>query len=208
MAGVTWYRILYIVSDFIGSNVAWFIFNLFRYYTLPYNYDSLTLSDYYMMDRVLFGQFVFPTMMVGLFALSGFYNEVYFKSRTGNLVNSVGVSLLGAIIIFFIALFNDSISDRIKSYEMVLMLWLLMSAVTFTPRWLINRSIYNKIRNKEISFGTLIVGISDKAVKLSQELTKKYPDMGFNVLGFVDDSDQGRHSGEIRRHGAANSASA
>lgn len=191
-------RCVYILSDFIAGNVAWSLFNLIRYYTLPYNYSSMTLSAYYSMPMVLLGQFIFPAMMVVLFAVSGFYNEVFFKSRVENIINTFGVSLLGSIIIFFVALFNDSIDDRLKNYEMVAILWMLMGILTLVPRLTISQSVARRIRLRKISFNTLIVGLSPKAFALADDLGHRYPDMGFNIVGFVDD-----HSGDVSQSSEA-----
>ncbi len=180
-------RCIYILSDFVTGNLAWFLFNLIRYYTLPYNYSSMSLSMYYAMPMVLLGQLIFPLLMIALFAVSGFYNEVFFKSRVENIVNTFGVSLLGSIIIFFVALFNDSIDDRLKNYEMVAILWMLIGLLTLIPRLFITFSVSSRIKSRKISFNTLIVGISPKALSLADDLGYKYPDMGFNIVGFVDD---------------------
>lgn len=184
-------RYIYILSDFVTGNVAWFLFNLIRYYTLPYNYSSMSLSTYYAMPMVLLGQIVFPLMMIGFFAVSGFYNEVFFKSRVENIVNTFGISLFGSIVIFFVALFNDSIDDRLKNYEMVAILWMLIGVLTLIPRLCITHRMACRIKSRKKSFDTLIVGLSPKAFSLAEDLGFRYPDMGFNIVGFVDD-----HSGD------------
>ncbi len=187
MSGTIRQRCAYIVSDYVAGNIAWFLFNLIRYYTLPYNYSSMSLEMYYTMPMVLLGQIIFPMMMVGLFAVSGFYNEVFFKSRVENIINTFGISLLGAFVIFFVALFNDSIDDRLRNYEMVAILWMLISLLTLIPRLILTRRVARRIRSRKVSFNTLIVGLSPKAFSLADDLDNRYPDMGFNIVGFVDD---------------------
>lgn len=194
MSDTTRQRYVYILSDFVAGNVAWFLFNLIRYYTLPYNYSSMSLPMYYSMPMVLLGQFIFPVMMVVLFAISGFYNEVFFKSRVENIINAFGVSLLGSIVIFFVALFNDSIDDRLKNYEMVAMLWMLIGILTLVPRLIITLSVARRIKSRKIFFNTLIVGLSPKAFSLADDLGNRYHDMGFNIVGFVNDHSDGPSS--------------
>ncbi len=178
-------RIYYILSDFLGCNAALAVFNIIRYYTLPLNASTPSLTDYYQYPMVVAGQIFFPIMMVILYALSGFYNEVYFKSRASNVVNTLGISLLGTIIVFFIALYNDSIDDRLRNYEMVAVLFLLFFTFTLIPRWIITNITIKRVKNKAVYFNTLIVGISEKAKDLANELNTRYPTMGFNVVGFV-----------------------
>lgn len=186
MSDSTCQRCIYILSDFVAGNVAWFLFNLIRYYTLPYNYSSMSLPMYYAMPMVLLGQFIFPLMMIALFAVSGFYNEVFFKSRVENIVNTFGISLLGSIVIFFVALFNDSIDDRLKNYELVAILWMLIGLVTLFPRLIITHTVARRIKDRKISFNTMIVGLSPKALSLAEDLAHRYTDMGFNIIGFVN----------------------
>lgn len=180
-------RIEFIVSDFLASNAALAVFNLIRYNTLPLNASVYSLSDYYLYPMVVAGQIFFPIMMVILYALSGFYNEVYFKSRTSVIVNTIGISFIGTIIVFFVALYNDSIDDRLRNYEMVIVLLLLFSVLIMTPRMVIVNKIIDKIKHKAIYFNTLIVGVSGKARTLANELDTRYNRMGFNVVGFVSE---------------------
>lgn len=186
-------RVYYILSDFLGCNAALAVFNIIRYYTLPLNAFTPSLTDYYHYPMVVIGQIFFPIMMVILYSLSGFYNEVYFKSRASNVVNTLGISLIGTIIVFFVALYNDSIDDRLRNYEMVAVLYLLFSVFTLIPRWIITNITIARVKNKAIFFNTLIVGVSEKAKDLANELNTRYPTMGFNVVGFVSE-----HSDKIK----------
>lgn len=186
-------RVYYILSDFLGCNAALAVFNIIRYYTLPLNAFTPSLTDYYHYPMVVIGQIFFPIMMVILYSLSGFYNEVYFKSRASNVVNTLGISLIGTVIVFFVALYNDSIDDRLRNYEMVAVLYLLFSVFTLIPRWIITNITISRVKNKAIFFNTLIVGVSEKAKDLANELNTRYPTMGFNVVGFVSE-----HSDKIK----------
>lgn len=190
-------RIRYIVSDYLAGNVAWCLFNLIRYYTLPSNYSSWSLESYLLSTVVVSGQFLFPLLMTGLYALSGYYNQVFRKSRVSNFINTYGVALLGALAIYFIALFNDAIDDRLKNYEMVAILWMLIGTCAFIPRVLITRHAYRMIASRKVSFSTLIVGTGAKAEKLERELMSKCSTMGFDVVGYIDDGISGTVPGHI-----------
>lgn len=182
-------RIKYIVSDLIACNAAWSIFNVIRYYSLPVNYNEMSLQTYYSMHVVLVGQIVFPLMMLALFALSGFYHSCTQRSRVDQIVNTFSVSFAGSVAIFFIALFNDSIDDRLRNYEMFLILWLLIAVAVSLPRMMIARGFAKKVLNREILFNTMIVGTSERAVKFSRSLVTRYPRMGLNVVGYVKETD-------------------
>lgn len=178
-------RAAYLLADFMSTSVAWFVFNLVRYFTLPYNVGSMTLGTYLSMPMILIGQFVFPLMMVGLFAVSGYYNKVFFKSRLSDLLNAGGVSIIGSIVIFFSALFNDQIDDRLGNFEMILILWSLMAGTVGLVRTIITKRTTQRIWDREIAFNSLIIGDSAKAKQLAKNLEEKHRNMGFRIVGFV-----------------------
>lgn len=181
-------RLKYVASDLIASNAAWCLFNVIRYYSLPVNYNEMSLQTYYSMPVVLVGQIVFPLMMLALFALSGFYQTCTEQSRVDQIVNTFGVSLAGSVAIFFIALFNDSIDDRLRNYEMFLILWLLIAISVSLPRMIIARRFARKVLSHEIQFNTMIVGTTERAVEFGRQLESRYPRMGLNVVGYVEES--------------------
>lgn len=180
-------RIKYILSDLVACNVAWLLFNVIRYYSLPINYNEMSLQTYYSMHVVMVGQIVFPLMMLALFALSGFYHNCTERSRVDQIVNTFGVSLAGSVAIFFIALYNDSLDDRLRNYELFLILWFLISITVAFPRMLIARRFAKQVLNGKIQFNTMIVGTSLRAVRFSRALVSRYPRMGLNVVGYVTD---------------------
>lgn len=194
MEQTTRQRLYYLLADFLSTSLAWFVFNLIRFFTLPYNYGRISYHTYMGMRDIILGQFLFPSMMVILFAISGYYNKVFFKSRLDDVLNSLAVSLIGSIIIFFTVLFNDTINDRLGNFEMVGMLWIIFSVFTMTPRLMITNLATRQIWNRNIAFNSLIVGTSDKARQLAEDLDKKHRSMGFKVLGFVHASDNPKSS--------------
>ncbi|MCC8119999.1 MAG: sugar transferase [Bacteroidales bacterium] len=178
-------RSIYILADYLSANVAWFAFNIIRYYTLPYNYGLMTLGGYMSMTTVLLGQVFFPLMMILLYGISGYYNKVFFKSRLDDVLNAGAVSLAGTLIIFFTVLFNDKIDDRLGNFEMILILWALFFFITSVPRVCITSNATTKIRRREISFDALVIGTSPQAFSLARDLETKHNNMGFHIVGFV-----------------------
>lgn len=191
-------RLKYILYDLIACNVAWCLFNIIRYYSLPVNYNEMSLQSYYSMHTVLVGQIVFPLLMIALFALSGFYHNCTERSRVDQIVNTFSVSLVGSVVIFFVALFNDSIDDRLRNYEMFLILWILITLAVAIPRMMIARKFAKKVLNREIQFNTMVVGTSERARKFGNSLSSKYPRMGLNIVGYVDvQNDRSTYGNEI-----------
>ena len=92
----------YVISDFISTNIGWLLFNIFRYYLLPINNDIGSLVRYLSYHTVIEGQILFPLLFMGIFYLSGYYNQPFLKSRLEEFFTTFYSLLIGTIIIFFI----------------------------------------------------------------------------------------------------------
>lgn len=180
-------RINYIVGDFLSTNVAWFLFNIVRFHSIEeVSVQFDTLADYLGSRTVVAGQVLFPVLMLGLYYLSGYYNRVFLKSRLQELVTTVASVFIGSIIIFFIVLVNDTVAERMFTYELVLFLFVLFFLCVYCVRFGITQVASHNIHRRVWSFNTLIVGASNSAVELEKRLRSMEKSMGFNVVGYVE----------------------
>ncbi|MCM1450695.1 MAG: sugar transferase [Clostridium sp.] len=178
-------RLTYILSDFLAASLAWCVFNVIRFYTIPSNSELPGISAYFSMPTIIIGQIAFPLMMVCIYAISGYYNSVFFKSRLEDILNALSTSLVGAIAIFFIAIFNDDIFDRLSNLEMIAIVWGLIGGFTSIERVIITKIAATRIWNRAISFPTIVFGLPDKAASLAKDLECKYRQMGFSICAFA-----------------------
>lgn len=180
-------RINYIVGDFLSTNVAWLLFNVVRFvYIEDVHNQFVSLGDYLASRMVVAGQILFPLMMLVLYYLSGYYNRVFLKSRLKELVTTLASSFLGAIVLFFVALVNDTVAERMFTYELVLILFSLFFLCVYSVRFSITQVASRNIHHRIWSFNTLIVGTSNSAVELEKRLRTMEKSMGFNVVGYVE----------------------
>ncbi len=186
MISKTRQRINYIVGDFLSTNVAWLLFNVVRYHSIESANSFNTFGDYLASKMVVYGQILFPILMLGLYYLSGYYNQVFLKSRLQEFVTTIASSFLGAILIFFIALINDTVAERLFTYELVLILFALFFVCVYSVRFGITQVASHNIHNRVWSFNTLIIGTSNSAVELEKRLRTMPKSMGFNVVGYVE----------------------
>lgn len=181
----------YVVADYLMLNVGWLLFTMIRYMALPAAaMGHYTLAMHLTSPPVYGGQIVIPLVMLGLYWLSGYYNIAYFKSRLDELVNTAAVSVIGAVVIFFMVLINDDIPERLRNYEMLMLLWLCLFVPVYIARLCITNAAARRIRRREITFNTLIVGTGRSAVKLAEKLQNNLR-AGFNIVGFVDANNTG-----------------
>ncbi len=189
MTEVTKQRLKYIIGDFISSNVAWCLFNVFRYYfsvsTIHANVYS-DLGSFIFSYNVMMGQLFFPLLMMFIFYLSGFYNQVFIKSRLHEFATTVLSAFVNSLLIFFIALINDGIDDRLDNYELLLLLWAIQVVLVYMTRSVISSVTARKIHTGEWKFNTLIIGNSRQAHTFEEQLSNRDKYLGYNVIGYVN----------------------
>lgn len=188
MVSIRRQRSIYVISDFMMTALAWLIFNIIRYFNVVEpRVHSNNLGSFLSLPTVWLGQVLFPILMMALYYLSGYYNSVFFKSRVEEFISTFTTAVIGTVIIYFAAIFNDPIPDRISNYALLLILLGLLFAVVYSARLTITQITTNRINHGQLSFKTLLIGSSHHAVKLKDKLTQPYKGKhGFyNILGYV-----------------------
>lgn len=174
------------IGDFLSTNIAWLLFNLIRYNWFETTSTFDTLVSFLTSKNVVAGQIIFPLLMLGLYYLSGYYNQVFLKSRLQEFITTSTTSFIGMVVIFFAALFNDINAERAFTYEMMLVLFMTFFFVVYIVRYSITRVTTHKIHHREWVFNTLIIGTSNTAEQMEKRLRKMKKSMGFNVIGYVE----------------------
>lgn len=182
---VTRQRVIYIACDYLTVNIAWAIFNVFRYATLENAYRNFhSLTDFMSYHQVILGQITVPLMMVCLFALSGFYRRPFFRSRLEDILNTLWTTFAGMLIIYFVALINDKIPERITAYWIMLILWGSLFIFTLSGRFLSSYIARIKVKRGEVTFPTLICGTGKEEQKLAETLNSDIS-RGIKVYGLI-----------------------
>ena len=179
-------RWIYVLSDYVGLNIGWLLFSIVRYQFLPAGIIQMyPLQSHLLSSQVLLGQLFFPILILALYGISGCYQNVFFRSRIDEAVNTATVSAIGSVAIYFIAMINDNIPDRLQSYELIALLWVLLAFPVWIERVFITTRIIRKIRRGEISFNTLVIGTTHGAVSLAKKISSSGRG-GFNIVGYVE----------------------
>lgn len=180
-------RLKYIISDYLMLNIGWLIFTLLRYDALPHEFTHhYTLTSHLTSQPVVMGQIFLPFMMLGIYWLSGYYNNVFFKSRIDELLNTMLVSMLGTILVFFGLMIDDQIPERLRNYEMIALLWLWWFTPVYIARLIITTLCARRIQRREIVFDTLVIGTTQGAVNIARRLSQSERGNGFNIVGYVE----------------------
>lgn len=184
--------IQYLVSDFIGSGLAWTLFFIYRKlfiepakfgYKVPIDFDK----NFY------FAILLIPVYWVIIYWIAGTYHNIHKKSRFKEFVLTIIITFLGTIILFFFLLLDDQVkSYQVYRYTFITLL-LLQFFILSVFRLSILTFIKRKIKNRTISFNTLIVGSNKKVLELYLELENEKKSQGYNFIGYVNLVDDQNH---------------
>ena len=174
----------YILFDLIAAASAWGLFYIFRKLFLEprkYGHDV----ELVFTQRFFIGLAVIPVVWVIFYLLTGFYRNIYRKSRLKELWQTFLHSLIGVVIIFFSLLLDDKIASYKSYYLSFSTLFFLHFFLTGLGRFILSSITAYRIHNRLIGFPTLIIGSNEKALKLYNELNTTKIGSGYKVQGFV-----------------------
>lgn len=181
-------RTKYIVSDLVASLVGFLAFTIIRYdiikYYLPQKCASL--HSFLLSPAVVAEIALIPLLLVFISWLTGFYSSAFYKSRLQVIGNSILVSFIIMMIVFLVVLLNDVLPRRLLNYELMAMLFGLLSVLLMICRLTIANIDTRAINRGERDIYTLMVGASSEAENLKRRVEKAHNSMGLNIIGCVD----------------------
>jgi exopolysaccharide biosynthesis polyprenyl glycosylphosphotransferase len=180
--------IKYLISDFLTAAIAWFIFNIARYYLLAQYGGFSTLESFMRFKLVVRGQILIPLGWLILHYYSGYYNKPLEKSRLSEFFTTFQITFIGTIGIFFIVLLKNLPESFSVYYEQFTYLFLFSFLFTYMGRLLVTLQTTRKIRKREWTVKALILGNGEKAGEIKKELDKPYDALGYTVQGFINTS--------------------
>ncbi len=173
-----------IVFDYLAAVLAWFLFigflgvnNGFIIATIP--------EQIFLEENLLFGLVIIPAFWLLLYYLSGAYTNIFRRSRLGQFGQTIFISIIGVLVIYFVILLNQEGATTKGYFQSLLVLLFLHIFFTTTFRFILSTRIISKINNRIIGFNTIIVGSHKKAVDIAQELQSQKKASGNKLIGFV-----------------------
>lgn len=175
----------YLLSDYLTAAISWTLFFIFRkeyIEPLKFGYDiPITFSDRYFLGLLLI-----PISWVFLYYFSGYYRNIYRKSRLNDISQTFIQSIFGVTILFFLLLLDDVVSNYKNYYLLYSVLFGLHFILTLIFRIIITSVTCKRIRNRKIVFNTLMIGSNSQAVETYLELQQESIIYGTNIIGFVN----------------------
>lgn len=174
----------YIAADIIAAVLAWGCFYFYRKIfieAIKYGNDIPLKVD----ENFYYGILLIPIFWILVYTLTGTYFNIYRKSRLKELGQTLYISILGVLIIFFALLLDDDIASYKTYYQSFFTLLTLHFFLTASFRFILSSIAAHKIQTREIGFNTLIVGSNQNALNLFHELENQKVSEGNKFIGFV-----------------------
>lgn len=175
----------YVVTDLITTAIAFFIFNQIRYLFLQLYSEGITLSEYLSEPKMIGEQILIPLSLLGIYWLSGYYNNPFGRSRLQEFYTTLFTGFLNAIIIYLALMINDQLPSRALSYELLIALAACMFICVYVGRIILTQSAIKKFENREWSFNTVIIGTSEDAIKTAHRLEHSQTKLGYHIIGHI-----------------------
>ncbi len=179
-------RLKYVLSDFITTSLAFFVFNIARYYLLASDMPEITgLWHYLKSEKMLIEQFIIPLSLLSVYWLSGYYNNPMSRSRLQEVLTTFYSAFVNTIIIFLLLLINDRTSGKSTDYLLIIVLFVVLFIFTYIGRIIITTNTLRHLRNHHWFLSTLIIGFSDRSLETYKKLIKSDTMWSYNVVGFI-----------------------
>ena len=184
MKNYTAQRIKYMVFDYLAASAAWVFFFLYRKirvepqyfgYELPVNLDG----------RFWAGVLGIPLAWIVLHYFSGFYKDVYRRSRLDDALRTFLTVLFGVVVIFFMLILDDVIPDYTHYYNLFFTLFGLQFILTLIPRLILTSLTVRKVHQRKLGFNTIMIGSNENAVDVYKDLMEQKQSSGHFIRGFV-----------------------
>lgn len=177
-------RLKYILADYFSALISWIFFFFYRKQFIESKFFGYNIS--FDTDNAFFlGIFIIPVFWIVIYFLSGYYKEVYRKSRLAEFSTTFTSVLLGVLVIFFLLILDDVISSFRDYYSSLLFLFSIHFLITWTLRLLITSYTNLRIRKGELVFSALLIGSGSKAKKVYEQVNKYQKPAGTKIIGYL-----------------------
>lgn len=169
----------FIFMDYLTGGIAWSLFFMYRKTTIEN-------MEFVINDTFWLGVFLIPVFWVLLYGIIGTYIDVFRLHRLKIISQTLAASFIGVIALFFAFLLDDQIQTYQTYYQSIASLFVFHSVVTLIPRFIFISYFVKAVQGGKIGFKTLLVGGSEKAIAIYDEIQSLPKSMGHQFVGFVN----------------------
>ena len=178
----------YAIGDFIAGAIAWTALYAYRKVEIERVWDSYSgnlLAD----ANYILGVVLVPLFWMGLYAVMGMYSNLRRRHKSQEFVNVLISTSIGSLLLFFSLLIDDYIVDYNQYYMTLGVLFVTHLSLTLTSRLIIVSRTLRLIAKGDWAFKTLVLGGSDTAVQLVDDIQTNTFNSVFALIGFIQIND-------------------
>ncbi len=173
------FRSVFIGFDWLTAALSWALFYYFRKTVIEH-------VEFQYNETFYYGILVIPILWLTLYAIQGTYIDIRRLYRLKILSHTTFATIFGSIILFFTLLLDDEVTNYHSYYRLLLALTILHFGLTFVVRIILTSIQVKRIHSKKEGFRTLLIGGSEKAVQIYNEVETLSKSGGNNFVGFVN----------------------
>ncbi len=174
----------YIFLDFLASAISWTLFFIYRKAVIePQFFGSAIPIEF--NNKYFLGLLFIPSLWVLFYYITGFYDNIYRRSRLIELWQTFLTTLIGVTFIFFALILDDYIVSYKNYYQLYFTLLGLHFSFTYIFRLFLTARTIHRIHQRKIGFNTLLIGSNKKAEKIYNEMLNQKRPAGNKFIGFI-----------------------
>ncbi len=135
--------------------------------------------------KYLFGIAATTLFWLLIYWITGFYEDVFRRSRLREIMQTFNSAIFGSIIIFFALILDDWVESYKDYYQSFFTYFGSIMLFTAFFRFIISTQTNRKIQSRKLWFNTLLIGSNAKAVALFKDLEKQKRSTGNKFVGFA-----------------------
>ena len=193
------YLWLSVLCDLIAAGLAWTVFYAFRKSEIETTKFGKVIPVEFN-DSFYTALVLIPLFWLLLYTIIGSYKNIFRKSRLRELGQTILITLIGVIVLFFALLLDDEIYSYKAYYRLFIALFLIHFTFTFFFRLIIATIIVKNVHKRIISFPTVIIGSNANALHLYREIEAQDKSSGNRFVGFVHIENKNGSTHLIEKH--------
>ena len=174
----------YLVLDFLAAAISWTAFFIYRKAVIEPQRFGIDIPIEFT-NKYYIGLFLIPTLWILFYYITGFYENIYRRSRLIELGQTFITSLSGVIVVFFALILDDYVESYRNYYQLFFTLFGLHFGLTYIFRLVLTTQTIHRIHHRKFGFNTLLIGSNEKAEKLFKEMASQKHPAGNLFAGYI-----------------------
>ncbi len=181
--------LLFLLGDLVFTAIAWSLFSLFRYETVPlFNQAFPSVAQFFQHPRTLQVLLIVPFIWLAIYFFSGFYNKPLRKAQVDIFLNTFVSTAIGSVIIFMIVLIDDDNINNLAQYRLIFFLFIFTGACVIFIRLIIASYLKGLIASGKMQFKAIFVGTGKNDLHFYNQI--KESRFGYDIKGYVNHSER------------------